>query len=120
MKDGLLFHRESRTFNDKKMAQGWIEKREKELDKPGGLEAAKIGKETLGDAIERYIATSRKKIGKTKLQCLNSLRAVPIAEKRCADIDSQTIAGLIEEMQEGRQPQTVGNYMSHLQSDAVL
>lgn len=30
MKDGILVHRESRTFNDKRIAQGWVEKREKE------------------------------------------------------------------------------------------
>ena len=66
MRSGQIVHRESRTFNDRAMAKGWIERRERELDKPGGLEAAKIGKETLGDAIDKYVATSRKKIGKTK------------------------------------------------------
>lgn len=36
------------------MAQGWLEKREAELAKPGGLAAAQIGKATLGDAIDRF------------------------------------------------------------------
>jgi integrase len=116
MKNGAIIHREARTFRDRNVAKRWVDKREQELAKPGGLDAAKIGKETLGDAIERYIASTRKGLGKTKAQVLNTLRAMPIAEKRCADIDSQTIMALVEELQNGRQPQTVGNYMSHLQS----
>jgi integrase len=116
MKNGTRVHRESRTFPSRDIAQRWVAKREKELSAPGGMAAAEVGKETLGDAIDRYIATSRKGLGKTKAQVLNTLRAMPIAEKRCADIDSQTIMALVEELQNGRQPQTVGNYMSHLQS----
>jgi integrase len=116
MKNGAIIHREARTFRDRDVAKRWVGKREKELAKPGGMDGAKIGKETLRDAIDRYIDSSRKKIGKTKTQVLNTLRAMPIAEKRCADINSQTITALVEELQNGRQPQTVGNYISHLQS----
>ena len=65
MREGKIVHWESRTFNDPAVAKKWIDKRERELDKPGGLEAAKIGKETLGDAIDRYIATSLKEMGDT-------------------------------------------------------
>lgn len=116
MREGQIVHRESRTFNDRAMAKGWLEKRERELAQPGALKAAQTGKETLGDAIDRYTATSKKTLGITKSQVLKSLRAMPIAEKRCGDVTSQTIMDLIEEMQEGRLPQTVGTYMSHLQS----
>jgi hypothetical protein len=52
MREGKIVHRESGTFNDPAVAQKWIDKRERELDKPGGLKAAKIGKETLGDATD--------------------------------------------------------------------
>jgi hypothetical protein len=116
IRDGQLVHRESRTFNDRAMAKGWIERRERELEKPGGLEAAKIGKETLGDAIDKYIATSRKKIGNTKAQVLETIKSMDIAEKRCGVIDSGMLIELAEALLKSRQPQTVANYMSHLQS----
>jgi integrase len=116
MRDGRIEHRESKTFTDRQMARSWLDKREAALAKPGGLDAAKIGKETLGDAIDKYIATSRKEIGKTKAQVLEALRAMDIAEKRCADIKSQDIVDLAETLSNGRQPQTVGNYLSHLQA----
>lgn len=116
MRSGQIAHRESKTFSDRKMAAGWVEKREAELAKPGGMAAAKIGKQTLGDAIDRYTATTRKEIGKTKAQVLDALRAMPIAEKRCADIKSQDIIDLAESLSVGRQPQTVANYLSHLQA----
>jgi hypothetical protein len=98
------------------MAKGWMEKRERELAKPGGLDDAKIGKETLADAIEKYVATSRKEIGKTKAQVLGALKGMDIAAKRCADITSQDCVKLAETLSAGRQPQTVQNYMSHLQA----
>jgi integrase len=98
------------------MAKGWLAKREKELAKPGGIEAAKIGNETLADAIDKYIATSRKEIGRTKAQVLETLKGMNIADKRCSDITSQDCVELAEILSEGRQPQTVNNYLSHLQS----
>jgi integrase len=116
MRDGRIVHRESRTFSDRAMAKSWAEKRERELAKPGGLEAAQIGKETLGDAIDKYIATSRKAIGKTKAQVLDTLRGMDIANVRCTDITSERLIKLAEELLNGRQPQTVGNYLSHLQA----
>src|SRR5271154_4013387 len=45
---GAIVYRESKTFNNRAMAKGWIEKRERDLAKPAGIETAKIGKETLG------------------------------------------------------------------------
>jgi integrase len=116
MREGQIAHRESCTFNDRKMAAGWLEKREADLAKPGAIAAAKIGKETLGDAIDKYIATSRKEMGKTKAQVLEAMKGMDIAQKRCADIKSQDIIDLAETLSSGRQPQTVGNYLSHLQS----
>jgi hypothetical protein len=116
MHSGQIVHRESRTFNDRAMAKGWIERRERELDKPGGLEAAKIGKETLGDAIDKYVATSRKKIGKTKAHVLEAIKGMDIAEKQCRIIDSEMLIELAEDLLKSRQPQTVANYMSHLQA----
>lgn len=116
MRSGAIAHRESKTFRDRKMATGWLEKREAELAKPGGMAAAKIGKETLADAIDKYVSTSRKEMGKTKAQVLEALKGYPIAEKRCADIKAQDIVDLAETLSDGRLPQTVANYLSHLQA----
>jgi integrase len=116
MQDRQIVHRESRTFSDRAIAKGWIVKREKELAKPGGIEAAKIGRETLADAIDKYLATSRKKIGRTKAQVLDTIKGMEFAKKRCADISSQDCVELAEILSEGRQPQTVANYLSHLQA----
>ena len=38
---GSIAHRESRTFDRKQAASAWLEKREKELSKPGALDRAK-------------------------------------------------------------------------------
>jgi hypothetical protein len=38
------------------------------------LVAAKVGKETFGDAIDQYIATSRKALGRTKVPTANAYR----------------------------------------------
>ena len=70
---------------------------------------------SLADAIDKYIATSRKKIGNTKAQVLETIKGMDIAEKQCRLIDSAMLIELAEELLKGRQPQTVANYMSHLQ-----
>jgi len=117
MKDGAIVHRESRTFNDRVMAKTWGERRETALSKPGGLEAAKVGKELLSDAIDRYIETSRKVIGRTKAQVLESIKEMDLAKRRCSEIGSVEIIELANELLDGgRQPATVGNYLSHLQA----
>jgi hypothetical protein len=116
MREGKVVFREGRTFDREKAANTWIDKREKELAKPGGLEAAKADKPTLEVAIDRYIATSRKKMGSTKAGVLNTIKGMDIAQMHCPDIKSQDIVDLAEDLSEGRKPQTVGNYLSHLQS----
>jgi integrase len=116
MREGKVVYRESRTFDRRPAAATWIEKRETELTKPGGIAAALSAKPTLAMAIERYIVTSRKKIGKTKAQVLETLKGMDIAQMACSEINSQHIIELAETLSEGRKPQTVGNYLSHLQS----
>lgn len=113
-KDGRIVHRESRTFDRKAVAAAWIKKREADIAAPGGLERAQTPKGTLGDAIDKYIAMSRKEIGKTKTQVLRSIKTYSIAGMDCADIKSTDIIALAEELSVGRKPQTVGNYISHL------
>ena len=71
--------RENRTFELRSTAAAWIEKREKDLAKPGALENLPIGETrrrevTLGDAIDKYVEDSAKAIGRTKAQVLKSIK----------------------------------------------
>ena len=45
----------------------------------------------LRDAIDRYTAESRKKIGRTKAQVLAAIKGYDIADRPCVDIRSQDI-----------------------------
>lgn len=114
MRDGKIALREHKTFDRRPAAAGWIARREEELSKPGALERAKVKTVRLADAIDRYIDESLKEIGKTKAQVLRTLKDYIIAEKACDKIDSTDIVALAKALSEDKQPQTVGNYLSHL------
>lgn len=115
-REGRVAHRESRTFDRRQAAAIWLEQREKDLDRPGALEAAKTKTRgaTLGDAIDRYVKESRKQIGRTKAQVLEAIKRFPIADQHCEDIKSHDIVALATTLGQGRTPQTVANYLSHL------
>ena len=128
-REGRHVLRENKTFDRKPAARAWIEKREAELAKPGAIAAARAAPAaaTLAEAIKQYVGTSKRPLGTTKLQVLESIRRMDIAERQCADITSQDLIAfatmLCEEMKPAREgrapelqrtPQTVGNYMSHL------
>lgn len=113
---GKLVHQETRTFETNKRASQWLKERETELAKPGEIaRASQIGV-TLAKAIDRYLEESRKRIGKTKAQVLDTIRTLPIAGMQCGRITSEEIVTLARNLSKGRQPQTVGNYLSHLGS----
>ena len=117
---GKTVWRENRTFELRSTAAAWIEKREKDLAKPGALENLPIGETrrrevTLGDAIDKYVEDSAKAIGRTKAQVLKSIKEFDIANKLCAQIDSADIVAFAKEkLNTGVSPQTVSNYLSHL------
>lgn len=111
---GKIVLREAQTFDRKQAAVAWINKREAEIAEPGGLERARIPKGTLADAIDKYTESSRKEIGRTKEQVLRSIKGYDIANMDCAAIRSTDIVAFAEELSKGRQPSTVGNYISHL------
>lgn len=109
-------HKEARTFDRRQAANAWIKKREAELAKPGALLGVSANKRSpkLADAIDRYIAESRRQIGRTKAQVLAAIKLHDIADLACDDIRSQDIVELAKALAKGRQPQTVSNYLSHL------
>ena len=115
---GRVVHREAKTFDVHAEAVAWMKKREVELAKPDALEKLKqqagSGK-TLTDAIDRYTAETNKQIGKTKAQVLNSIKAYDLADLDCDAVTSQEIVTFAKQLLDGgRQPSTVGNYISHL------
>jgi hypothetical protein len=116
MRDGKFVHRESKTFDRRPAANAWIKKREAELAKPGGLDLARSDKRspTLADAIARYVAESKRQLGRTKEQVQATLKSLDIAERPCAEITSADLVELARWLGESRKPQTVGNYLSHL------
>ncbi len=65
---GKIIHREAKTFDRKRAAQAWLNKRETELSLPDRLERARKPSKTLGDVIKRYIEDHNKNIGRTKAQ----------------------------------------------------
>ena len=113
-KDGKTVLREAKTFDRRREAEAWIRFRESELDKPGALEQLKSPSFTLAEAIDRY-TREKSEIGRTKAQCLASIKDYRIASMACETIRSDDIVDFARELMEGgRKPQTVGNYVSHL------
>lgn len=106
--------RETKTFGRKQAAEAWIKRRETELGEPGAVARALVPSGTLSDAIDRYTESTRKEIGRTKEQVLRSIKEYDIANMDCASIRSEDIVAFAQELSKGREPSTVGNYISHL------
>lgn len=111
---GKIVHRQAQTFDRKAAAEAWIKRRETELSEPGALERAKNPGGTLADAIDKYVETSLKAIGRTKAQVLRSIKDYDIANMDCGAITSSDIVAFGEQLGKTRKPQTVSNYLSHL------
>jgi len=62
MREGSVYH-ETKTFDRRPAAAAWIKKREKELARPGALEALNAYDPPLSKAIERYTDEAVKEIG---------------------------------------------------------
>ena len=111
---GKIVHREGRTFDRKQAASAWLEKREKELAKPGALERLAAPDPTLSAVIDRYTDESIKKIGRTKAQVLRAIKGYDIASKACSEITSADVISFANQLVINVTPQTVANYLSHL------
>ncbi len=113
MRDRQIIHNESRTFENRMMAKAWVEKREAEVRAPGFVDTREP---KLSAAIDRYIETSLKQIGKTKAQVLRTIKnECAIADLRCSQIGATDIVAFAQELtRRGIQPSTVKNYTSHL------
>ena len=113
-KDGKIIHREAETFDRKQAANAWIVKREAELKRPGGLERKEDP--TLSAVIDRYIAESKNAVLGTKAQVLKTIKNSDLGDIKCSDITSQTLVSFAKDLTKNVEPQTCGNYFSHLSS----
>lgn len=113
---GVIIHGESKTFDRKQAASAWLERREGELAKPGGLE--RKDDPALGAVIDRYIADSHREIGRTKAQVLRTIKGYDIAEMRCSEIKSADYVAFANALPVS--PQTRQNYLSHLRAVVMV
>jgi integrase len=109
---GVIVHREAETFDRKQAANAWIVKREDELKRPGGLERKE--NPPLSAVIDRYIAESQNVVLGTKAQVLKTIRNSDLGELNCSDVTSQKLVSFGKELTKNVEPQTCGNYFSHL------
>jgi integrase len=87
-------------------------KREAELKRPGGLEQKKDP--ALSAVIDRYIGESKNAVLGTKAQVLKTIKNSDLGETKCSEITSNTLVSFARELTKNVEPQTCGNYFSHL------
>lgn len=109
-RNGEIVWSEAQTFDRRKAAEAWLARREAELAQPGAME--RKDDPPLGQVIDRYIAESKKRIGRTKAQVLRTIKSSDIAELRCSKIGSADLIAFAQSLPV--QPSTVQNYLSHL------
>jgi hypothetical protein len=95
MRDGVTYH-ETETFDRRPAATSWINKRERELSRPGVIAAYKAADPPLARTIDRYTEDSLKEIGRTKAQVLRAIKNYPIAEMPCSAIKSKDIIEFLQ------------------------
>jgi integrase len=114
-RDGRVAHQESQVFDRRQAAAAWMERREAELRKPGvvlGNAHGSTSDPKLGEVIDRYIAESKKAIGRTKAQVLRTIKTYDIADMRCSQITSAELIAFARALP--CSPQTVRHYLGHL------
>ena len=64
--------------------------------------------------IDRYIEESKNAVLGTKAQVLKTIKNSDLGETKCSDITSHTLVSFARDLTRNVQPQTCGNYFSHL------
>lgn len=111
-KDGKIARREAQTFDRRPAANAWIVKREAELKRPGGLEQKEDP--ALSVVIDRFIAESKTVVLGTKAQVLKTIRNSDLGEIKCSELTSHALVSFARDLNKNVEPQTCGNYFSHL------
>lgn len=109
-KAGKVIFSQTETFDREAAAKAWMKKREAELAVPGALDQPEDP--TLAGLIEKYNADKLRPHGKTKDQVLRATAASSLGEMHCSKIQSHHLIDWLKAMTS--QPQTRGNYLSHL------
>ena len=117
-KNRKIVHREAETFDRKQAANAWIVKREAEPKAPGGLERKEVP--TLAAVIDRYIAESKNVVLGTKAQALKAIKNSNLGETKCSDITCNTLVSFARDLAQSVEPETCGNYFSHLFSNFTV
>jgi integrase len=107
---GKIVHTEAKTFERRPQAVAWLKRRETELAEPGALERGPDP--ILADVVQRYLDNSTKRMGRSKIACLNMIKEHPIGQERCSRINTAAISAFGLEMKHS--PSTVSTYLSHL------
>jgi integrase len=87
-------------------------KRSADQTRPGGLEQKEDP--TLSAVIDRYIAESKGVVLGTKAQVLKTIKNSDLGKMKCGDITSSTLVSFARVLTNNVEPQTCGNYFSHL------
>jgi hypothetical protein len=111
-KAGAVVHREAQTFDRKQAANAWSVKREAELRSPGGLERKEDP--SLSAVIDRYIAESKDAVLGTKAQVVRAIKNGDLGDTKCSEITSSKLVSFARDLNKEVEPQTCGNYFSHL------
>lgn len=109
-KAGAVIWHEAKTFDRRQAANAWLIRRETELSEPGAMDRRDDPK--LHEIIDRYIAESKRAIGRTKAQVLSTIKKYDIAELHASKITSADIIAFANALPVA--PSTVQNYLSHL------
>jgi integrase len=116
-RNGAIVHRETQTFDRKQAAAAWIKTREGQLSQPGELDkllAPPTEDPPLAAVIDHYNQKKLREHGKTKAQVLQTISRSELGQLKCSQVTSRAIIAFASSLD--AQPQTVGNYMSHLSS----
>jgi integrase len=107
--DGALVYSEAKTFPKRSQAQEWANVREGELDRPGGIERARVAGVTLGSILKLYKEKYCASVGRTKAADIKRLQTYPIADLPIARLTSEKLIDHMRERNETAKPQTAGN-----------
>lgn len=109
---GEIIHRESRSFDRKRLAEDWAKERELEVQSPEGLKCIQFGGMTVGDVIDRYFEVYEPEggFGRSKSADMKRLKKCPLADVVAVSIE---VSDLVEHArfrkEEGAKPATINN-----------
>lgn len=111
---GKETYREFATFGRRSEAAAFLKVRQAELKEDGAIESARVSGMTIGKMIDKYVTESRKDIGRTKAQVLEAAKRYDLADIEAAKVTSKDVMTFASQLSRTVQPQTVGNYLSHI------